>query len=274
VEFTKKNPAKPRFAAGAVGPTNKTLSVSPSVENPAFRGCTYDEIVEAYYEQVEALIDGGVDVLLVETIFDTLNAKAAMFAIDMYFEKWGQKIPVFVSGTIVDNSGRTLSGQTNEAFWNSMSHSKPIAIGLNCALGAKDMVPYIENLSRVADCWVFCYPNAGLPNAMGGYDQKGAEMAEDCRVFPEKGLINAIGGCCGTTDEHIKCLADMVATYKPRERHDVPDIMRLSGLEPFNYAPNEKDYRKTFINLGERCNVAGSTIFKKAICLSLSKISQ
>ena len=265
VEFTKKNPAKPRFAAGAVGPTNKTLSVSPSVENPAFRGCTYDEIVEAYYEQVEALIDGGVDVLLVETIFDTLNAKAAMFAIDMYFEKWGQKIPVFVSGTIVDNSGRTLSGQTNEAFWNSMSHSKPIAIGLNCALGAKDMVPYIENLSRVADCWVFCYPNAGLPNAMGGYDQKGAEMAEDCRVFPEKGLINAIGGCCGTTDEHIKCLADMVATFKPRERHDVPDIMRLSGLQPLNYEPNEKDYRKTFINLGERCNVAGSTIFKKAI---------
>ena len=166
VAMTKKDPSRPRFAAGAVGPTNKTLSVSPSVENPAFRGCTYDEIVDAYYEQVEALIDGGVDVLLVETIFDTLNAKAAMFAIDMYFEKWGQKIPVFVSGTIVDNSGRTLSGQTNEAFWNSMSHSKPIAIGLNCALGAKDMVPYMENLSKAADCWVFCYPNAGLPNAM------------------------------------------------------------------------------------------------------------
>jgi len=265
VEFTKKNPSKPRFAAGAVGPTNKTLSVSPSVENPAFRGCTYDEIVEAYIEQVEALIDGGVDVLLVETIFDTLNAKAAMFAIDMYFEKWGQKIPVFVSGTIVDNSGRTLSGQTNEAFWNSMSHSKPIAIGLNCALGAKDMVPYMENLSKAADCWVFCYPNAGLPNAMGGYDQKGAEMADECRVFPEMGIINAIGGCCGTTDEHIKCLADMVSTFKPREKHDVPDMMRLSGLEPFNYEPSEKDYRKTFINLGERCNVAGSTIFKKAI---------
>merc|ERR1719253_2546122 len=265
VAFTEKNPKKPRFAAGAVGPTNKTLSVSPSVENPAFRGCTYDEIVEAYMEQVEALIDGGVDVLLVETIFDTLNAKAAMFAIDMYFEKWGQKIPVFVSGTIVDDSGRTLSGQTNEAFWNSMSHSKPIAIGLNCALGAKDMVPYMENLSKAADCWVFCYPNAGLPNAMGGYDQKGAEMADECRVFPEMGIINAIGGCCGTTDEHIKCLADMVSTFKPREKHDVPDMMRLSGLEPFNYEPNEKDYRKTFINLGERCNVAGSTIFKKAI---------
>ena len=265
VAMTKKDPSRPRFAAGAVGPTNKTLSVSPSVENPAFRGCTYDEIVQAYYEQVEALIDGGVDMLLVETIFDTLNAKAAMFAIDLFFEKWGQKIPVFVSGTIVDNSGRTLSGQTNEAFWNSMSHSKPLAIGLNCALGAKDMVPYIENLSRVADCWVFCYPNAGLPNAMGGYDQKGAEMAADCRVFPEKGLINAIGGCCGTTDEHIGCLAKMVSEFKPREKHDVPDIMRLSGLEPFNYEPDEKDYRKTFINLGERCNVAGSSIFKKAI---------
>merc|ERR1719440_951991 len=265
VAMTKKDPSKPRFAAGAVGPTNKTLSVSPSVENPAFRGCTYDEIVEAYYEQVEALIDGGVDVLLVETIFDTLNAKAALFAIDKFFTKWGQKIPVFVSGTIVDNSGRTLSGQTNEAFWNSVGHSKPIAIGLNCALGAKDMVPYMENLSKAADCWVFCYPNAGLPNAMGGYDQKGAEMADECRVFPEMGIINAIGGCCGTTDEHIKCLADMVSTFKPREKHDVPDMMRLSGLEPFNYEPSEKDYRKTFINLGERCNVAGSTIFKKAI---------
>jgi 5-methyltetrahydrofolate--homocysteine methyltransferase len=265
VAMTKKDPSRPRFAAGAVGPTNKTLSVSPSVENPAFRGCTYDEIVDAYYEQVEALIDGGVDVLLVETIFDTLNAKAALFAIDKFFAKWGQKIPVFVSGTIVDNSGRTLSGQTNEAFWNSVSHSKPIAIGLNCALGAKDMVPYIENLSKAADCWVFCYPNAGLPNAMGGYDQKGHEMADDCRVFPEKGLINAIGGCCGTTDDHIGCLAKMVSEFKPRKKHPVKDIMRLSGLQPFNYDPDTNDYRKTFINLGERCNVAGSTIFKKAI---------
>jgi 5-methyltetrahydrofolate--homocysteine methyltransferase len=265
VAMTKKDPTRPRFAAGAVGPTNKTLSVSPSVENPAFRGCTYDEIVTAYYEQVEALVDGGVDMLLVETIFDTLNAKAAMFAIDKFFANWGQKIPVFVSGTIVDNSGRTLSGQTNEAFWNSMSHSKPIAIGLNCALGAKDMVPYIENLAKAADCWVFCYPNAGLPNAMGGYDQKGHEMAGDCRVFPEKGLINAIGGCCGTTEDHIGELAKMVSEFKPRKKHPVKDLMRLSGLEPFNYDPNVSDYRKTFINLGERCNVAGSTIFKKAI---------
>jgi len=204
--------------------------------------------------------------LLVETIFDTLNAKAAMFAIDKLFADRGGKVPVFVSGTIVDNSGRTLSGQTNEAFWNSMSHSKPFAIGLNCALGAKDMVPYMENLSRVADCWVFCYPNAGLPNAMGGYDQKGPSMAADCEVFPQKNLINAIGGCCGTTGDHIGALSKMVAQYKPREMHGVEDIMRLSGLEPFNYKPaGGKDNRKTFINLGERCNVAGSIVFKKAI---------
>jgi 5-methyltetrahydrofolate--homocysteine methyltransferase len=265
VKFTEQNPSKPRFAAGAIGPTNRTLSVSPSVENPAFRACTFDEIVDAYYEQIEALVEGGVDLLLVETIFDTLNAKAAIFAIEKFFEKSGERIPLFISGTIVDNSGRTLSGQTNEAFWNSVSHAKPLAVGLNCALGAKDMVPYIENLSKCADCYVFAYPNAGLPNAMGGYDQKGPEMAEDCRVFLEKGLLNGIGGCCGTTDEHIASLAQMVAPYTPRKRHDVPSIMRISGLEPFNYQPDEKNYRKTFINLGERCNVAGSTIFKKAI---------
>ena len=233
------------------------------MENPAFRACTFDEIVEAYYEQTEALIEGGVDVLLVETIFDTLNAKAALFAVNKYFEKWGKKIPIFVSGTIVDNSGRTLSGQTNEAFWNSVSHAKPIAIGLNCALGAQDMVPYIENLSKCADCWVFAYPNAGLPNAMGGYDQKGPEMAKDCETFFEKNLLNAIGGCCGTTAEHIASLAELGAKYKPRQRHDVPEQMRLSGLLPFNYEPNEKDMRKSFVNLGERCNVAGSSILRR-----------
>ena len=265
VEFTKKDPSRPRFAAGAVGPTNKTLSVSPSVENPAFRGCNYDEIVTAYYEQVEALVDGGVDMLLIETVFDTLNAKAALFAVDKFFTDYGMKIPVFLSGTIVDNSGRTLSGQTNEAFWNSVGHAKPMAIGLNCALGAKDMVPYIENLSKAADCWVFCYPNAGLPNAMGGYDQKGPAFAEDCSVFPKLGLVNAIGGCCGTTDKHIGCLKEMVSKFEPRKKHDVKPLMRLSGLEPFNYEPKVGNYRKTFINLGERCNVAGSTVFKKAI---------
>ena len=209
--WTQNDPSRPRFAAGAIGPTNKTLSVSPSVENPAFRGCTWDEVVKAYYEQCEGLMAGGVDLFLVETIFDTLNAKAALFAIDKFFAAKGVKIPVFVSGTIVDNSGRTLSGQTNEAFWNSLAHNKPLAIGLNCALGASDMRPYVENLSRCADCYVFCYPNAGLPNAMGGYDQKGDEFADEIKPFFEEGLLNGIGGCCGTSFEHIKAVAELAS---------------------------------------------------------------
>ena len=264
-EWTAKTPNKPRFVAGAIGPTNRTLSVSPSVENPAYRNCTYDEVVQAYLEQAEGLYAGGVDLFMVETIFDSLNAKAAMYALDLFFEKVGKSIPVFISGTIVDNSGRTLSGQTNEAFWNSIKHAKPLAIGLNCALGAKDMIPYIENLSKCADCFVFCYPNAGLPNAMGGYDQKGSEMAEECRPFAARGLINGIGGCCGTTNEHIKALHDMVSEYKPHKTHDVEPLMRISGLEPLNYKPDEKNMRSTFLNVGERCNVAGSSIYKKAI---------
>ena len=180
-KFMAENPGTRKFVGGAMGPTNKTLSVSPSVENPSFRGITFDEVVKAYYEQAEGLWDGGVDVFFVETIFDTLNAKAALFALENFFSDKGKRIPVFVSGTIVDNSGRTLSGQTNEAFWNSISHCKPFAVGLNCALGATDMLPYMENLSKCADCWVFAYPNAGLPNAMGGYDQTGPEMAEEVR---------------------------------------------------------------------------------------------
>jgi len=264
-KYTRINPSKPRFAAGAIGPTNKTLSVSPSVENPAYRGCTYDEVYEAYYKQVAGLVKGGVDMIMVETIFDTLNAKAALHAVNQYFEDTNYALPVFVSGTIVDNSGRTLSGQTNEAFWNSVAHAKPLAIGLNCALGAKDMIPYIENLSNAADCWVFAYPNAGLPNAMGGYDQKGPEMAEECRGFFEKGLLNGIGGCCGSSFEHIQSLAELASSYSPRNRHSVEPKMRLSGLEPFNYTPDRSNQRKTFIHLGERCNVAGSSIFKKAI---------
>jgi len=264
-EWSAKTPEKPRFCAGAVGPTNKTLSVSPSVENPAFRGCTFDEVVQAYYEQVEGLIDGGCDMLLVETIFDTLNAKAALYAVDKFFADRGQAVPVFVSGTIVDNSGRTLSGQTNEAFWNSISHAKPMAVGLNCALGAKDMIPYIANLSACADCFVFAYPNAGLPNAMGGYDQKGPEMAEECRPFLEQGLLNGLGGCCGSTADHIACLAKMVAQYPPRAKHGVEPLMRLSGLLPLNYRQDAAAPRSTFLHLGERCNVAGSSIFKKAV---------
>merc|ERR1719484_367581 len=211
-EWTAKDPSKPRFAAGIMGPTNRTLSVSPSVEDPAHRNITYDEVVKAYFEQAEGLVAGGVDMLFVETIFDSLNAKAALYALDLFFEQHGTILPVFISGTVVDNSGRTLSGQTNEAFWNSVRHSKPFALGLNCALGAKDMFKYIENLSKCCDCYVFCYPNAGLPNAMGGYDQKGAEMAEDVRPFCEAGIVNGLGGCCGTGNDHIKSLSEMCAT--------------------------------------------------------------
>merc|ERR1719399_2444999 len=242
-EWTAKNPSKPRFAAGAIGPTNRTLSVSPSVENPAMRNCTFDEVVDSYFEQAEGLLAGGIDMFLVETIFDSLNAKAAMYALDLFFEKIGYRIPVFVSGTIVDNSGRTLSGQTNEAFWNSMRHAKPLALGLNCALGAKDMFKYVQNLSKCCDCYVFCYPNAGLPNAMGGYDQKGPEMAEDVRIFCEAGIVNGLGGCCGTGNEHIKALSDMAATFKPRLLPDVDPLMRISGLEPLNYTPNAENPR-------------------------------
>jgi 5-methyltetrahydrofolate--homocysteine methyltransferase len=263
--YMAAHPGSQKFVAGAVGPTNKTLSVSPSVENPAMRGITYDEVVDAYYQQLGGLYDGGVDLFLVETIFDTLNAKAAVYALEKFFADKGVRIPVFISGTIVDNSGRTLSGQTNEAFWNSISHAKPMAIGLNCALGATDMKKYIANLSACADCFVFCYPNAGLPNAMGGYDQKGPEMAEEVRPFCDDGLVNAIGGCCGTTPEHIAAIAAMASTYPPRPVHDVEPLMRISGLEPLNYQPDAANMRKTFLNVGERCNVAGSILFKKAI---------
>ena len=265
MEWSARTPGKPRFCAGAVGPTNKTLSVSPSVENPAFRGCTFDEVEQAYYEQLEGLVDGGCDMLLVETIFDTLNAKAALHAVSRFFEARGEAIPLFVSGTIVDNSGRTLSGQTNEAFWTSIAHAKPMAVGLNCALGARDMLPYIANLSACCDCYVFAYPNAGLPNAMGGYDQKGPEMAEDCRPFLEAGLLNGLGGCCGSQASHIKCLAEMAAQYPPRQPHAVEPRLRLSGLLPLNYCQSATAPRSTFLHLGERCNVAGSIIFKKAV---------
>jgi 5-methyltetrahydrofolate--homocysteine methyltransferase len=215
--------------------------------------------------QAAALYDGGVDIFLVETIFDTLNAKAAIHALEDFFEERRIRLPVFISGTIVDNSGRTLSGQTNEAFWNSVRHAKPFAVGLNCALGASDMLKYIANLSACSDCYVFCYPNAGLPNAMGGYDQTGPQMAAEILPFCEQGLVNAIGGCCGSTEKHIAAIRDMASSFKPRMRHGVEARMRLSGLEPLNYVPEEENYRKTFLKIGERCNVAGSIMYKKAI---------
>lgn len=220
-EFTKQDPAKPRFVAGAIGPLNKTLSLSPDVNNPGFRAVTFDEVVDAYYEQVRGLVDGGVDVLLIETIFDTLNAKGAIFAIKKYFRdhpqaNGGLSLPIMISGTITDASGRTLSGQTLEAFYTSVMHAKPLSVGLNCALGAKEMRPHIEELSQLAGCFVSAYPNAGLPNAMGEYDEHPEETAHFLEDWAKEGWVNIVGGCCGTTPDHIKHIADHVKTIKPR----------------------------------------------------------
>ncbi|MBX7141509.1 MAG: homocysteine S-methyltransferase family protein [Chitinophagales bacterium] len=206
-----------KFVAGAMGPTNKTASISPDVNDPGFRAVTFDELVVAYTEQIRGLMDGGVDLLLVETIFDTLNAKAAIFAIKEYFEKTGKEIPIMISGTITDQSGRTLSGQTPEAFWNSVAHAEPLSVGLNCALGAELMRPYIEELSGVAACYISCYPNAGLPNQFGEYDESPQHMASVIREFAQAGFVNIIGGCCGTTPDHIRAMADAVKNISPRK---------------------------------------------------------
>jgi 5-methyltetrahydrofolate--homocysteine methyltransferase len=216
--WTAKTPQKPRFVAGALGPTNRTATISPDVDDPGFRNVSYDELVAAYGEAVAALIEGGVDLLLVETVFDTLNAKAALFAIDSYFDEHGVRLPIIVSGTITDASGRTLSGQTTEAFWNSVRHAKPLAVGLNCALGAALMRPYIEEIARVADTFVSCYPNAGLPNPMSetGYDETPETTSRLIRDFAENGFVNIVGGCCGTTPEHIRAIADAVKDLPPR----------------------------------------------------------
>ena len=216
-EFTNLNPDKPRFVAGSMGPTNKTASLSPDVNDPGFRAITFDELRIAYKQQAEALLDGGSDILLVETIFDTLNAKAALFAIDEIQEEKNIKIPIMVSGTITDASGRTLSGQTAEAFLISISHLNLLSVGLNCALGAKQLTPYLETLSKNSDFFISAYPNAGLPNAFGQYDESPEFMAEQIREYAEKGLINIIGGCCGTTPPHIKAIADLVKDYQPRK---------------------------------------------------------
>jgi 5-methyltetrahydrofolate--homocysteine methyltransferase len=217
--WTAKTPQKPRFVAGALGPTNRTATISPDVNDPGFRNVSYDGLVAAYGEAVAALIDGGVDLLLVETVFDTLNAKAALFAIDSYFDEHGIRLPIIVSGTITDASGRTLSGQTTEAFWNSVRHAKPLAVGLNCALGAALMRPYIEEIARVADTFVSCYPNAGLPNPMSetGYDETPETTSRLLRDFAENGFVNIVGGCCGTTPEHIRAIADAVKDLPPRK---------------------------------------------------------
>lgn len=216
-EYTAKNPDKPRFVAGAMGPTNRTASLSPDVNDPGYRGVTFDELVSAYKEQVRGLVAGGVDIILVETIFDTLNAKAALYAIDEYMEETGKSYPVMVSGTITDASGRTLSGQTTEAFLISMQHAPLLSVGLNCALGASALRPYLQVLSTNAPFYVSAYPNAGLPNEMGQYDESPAAMAKQVEEFCKEGLVNILGGCCGTTPDHIKAIADMAANYAPRK---------------------------------------------------------
>ena len=231
--WTMKTPDKPRFVAGAVGPTNRTASISPSVADPGYRNVNFDELRNAYKEQVRGLIDGGADIIIIETIFDTLNAKSAGFATLEAFEEKGVELPIMISGTITDRSGRTLSGQTAEAFWYSMRHLRPFSIGLNCALGAELMRPYISELAHVADVRISAYPNAGLPNAMGEYDETGHDMA--CKIEPwlADGLINVIGGCCGSTPDHIRHIAEHAKAHKPRVVPSFEPKMRLSGLEPF-----------------------------------------
>ncbi|MBO9506105.1 homocysteine S-methyltransferase family protein [Thalassospira sp. A3_1] len=235
-EWEAVHPGDVRFVNGAIGPTNRTASISPDVNNPGFRGVNFDQLREAYKEAVNGLLDGGADALLVETIFDTLNAKAALFAIDEVLEERGEDVPVLISGTITDASGRTLSGQTTEAFYNSVRHAKPFSIGLNCALGAAQLRPYVQELSRIAECRVSVYPNAGLPNEFGEYDQSDAEMAALVKEWAETGMVNLLGGCCGTTPPHIKAIADAVANANPRKLPKIEPKMRLSGLEPFNAA--------------------------------------
>lgn len=249
-----------RFVAGAIGPTNRTASISPDVNNPGYRAVTFDDLRIAYGEQIDGLIDGGADIILIETIFDTLNAKAAIFACEERFEAKGIRLPVMISGTITDLSGRTLSGQTPSAFWNSVRHANPFTIGLNCALGADAMRPHLQELSDVADTFVCAYPNAGLPNEFGQYDETPEMMARQVEGFVRDGLVNIVGGCCGSTPEHIRAIAEAVKDYKPRPIPEHKPFMSLSGLEPFVLT---KDI--PFVNVGERTNVTGSAKFRKLI---------
>ncbi|MCR5887423.1 methionine synthase [Hymenobacter sp. J193] len=259
-EFTARNPDKPRFVAGAIGPTNRTASLSPDVNRPGFRAVTFDELATAYHEQVRGLIDGGSDALLIETIFDTLNAKAALYAVQKFFDEGGRVVPVMISGTITDASGRTLSGQTVEAFWNSIRHLPLLSVGLNCALGADQLQVYIKELSRIADVHISAYPNAGLPNAFGGYDESAQEFAGVVENYLKEGLVTVVGGCCGTTPQHIGELARLAGKYEPRKLPELPKATRLSGLEPFGIYPES-----LFVNVGERCNVTGSRAFARLI---------
>lgn len=259
-EKTAQEPEKPRFVAGVLGPTSRTASLSPDVNDPGFRNINFDTLAENYREATKGLIEGGADLILIETIFDTLNAKAAIFAVHDVFDELGVELPIMISGTITDASGRTLSGQTTEAFWNSVRHAKPLTVGLNCALGATELRQYLEELSNKAATFVSAHPNAGLPNEFGEYDQTAEEMAEIVEEFAASGFVNIIGGCCGTTPGHIAAIAQAVAKHPPRQIPDIDPACRLSGLEPFNI---EKD--SLFVNVGERTNVTGSARFKRLI---------
>ncbi len=259
-DFEARDPSRPRYVAGVLGPTNRTASLSPEVENPGARNVTFDELVSAYTEATQGLLDGGADLLMVETIFDTLNAKAALFAIESYFELSGTRVPVMISGTITDASGRTLSGQTAEAFWTSVAHVQPLSIGLNCALGAAQLRAYVQELSRIADAHVSAHPNAGLPNAFAEYDESPETMAEHIGEWARSGLLNIVGGCCGTTPAHIAEIAKAVQGMTPRAIASPEPLLRLSGLEPMTIGPTTN-----FVNVGERTNVTGSAKFAKLI---------
>jgi 5-methyltetrahydrofolate--homocysteine methyltransferase len=256
----EKEDGRKRYVAGALGPTNRTASISPDVSNPGFRATSFDELAEAYEEQARSLIDGGVDIILIETIFDTLNAKAAIFAVEKIFDEGGERLPVMISGTITDRSGRTLSGQTPTAFWDSIAHARPFSVGLNCALGAKEMRAHIAEIAKVADTLVCAYPNAGLPNEFGLYDESPEYMASMLGEFASAGLVNIVGGCCGTTPEHIRAICTITEGKKPRDIPELPRRLRLSGLEPFELTPEIP-----FVNVGERTNVTGSAKFRKLV---------
>lgn len=257
---TLETPDRPRFVAGVLGPTSRTCSISPDVNNPGYRNVTFDVLVENYTEATRGLIEGGADLILIETIFDTLNAKAAIFAVQGVFEEVGIELPIMISGTITDASGRTLSGQTTEAFWNSVRHAQPLSVGLNCALGAKELRPYVEELATKADTFVSAHPNAGLPNAFGEYDESPEQMAAVVEEFAASGLLNIVGGCCGTTPAHIQAIAEAVGRHAPRQLPEIPKACRLSGLEPFTISRES-----LFVNVGERTNITGSAKFARLI---------
>jgi len=257
---TLETPAKPRFVAGVLGPTNRTASISPDVNDPGFRNISFDDLVTAYLESTRGLVEGGVDLLLIETIFDTLNAKAAVFAVEQFFEQTGTHLPVMISGTITDQSGRTLTGQVTEAFYNSLRHARPLSFGLNCALGADQLRQYVEELSNISESYVSAHPNAGLPNEFGEYEETPEAMARELADWAANGFVNIIGGCCGTTPEHIKAIVEAVSPHAPRRLPDIGAQCRLSGLEPCNIGPDS-----LFVNVGERTNVTGSAMFKRLV---------